>query len=63
MTVTIEIDMDKKCAECKKGGAVASGICLGCTAKAFRNKPMKSAIGRAVQARIREQAVKFWGTK
>lgn len=53
MTVTINIDMDKKCAECKKPGAVASGICIACTAKAFGRKPMKSQAGRAVQMRIR----------
>ena len=45
------IDLEKKCAECDKGGAVASGICLGCTTKAISGKPMKSNIGKAVQSR------------
>lgn len=53
--VTITIDMDKKCAECGKGGAVPSGICMKCTTKAISNKPMKSWQGRAVQKRWREQ--------
>lgn len=52
MTIpTVTIDLDKKCAECGKGGAVASGICLECTTKAIQGKPMRSAIGRAVAAR------------
>jgi hypothetical protein len=53
MIPTITIDMNAKCAECGKPGAVPSGICMGCTAKAFREKLLKSEIGRAVQARIR----------
>jgi len=53
--LTITVDMDKKCAECGKGGAVASGLCLNCTSKVIEGKPMKSAIGRAVQARFRDQ--------
>ena len=51
--LTINVNMDKKCVECGKGGAVDSGICLGCTTKALRDKPMRSAAGRAVQARFR----------
>jgi len=52
---TITINMDIKCAECGKGGAAESGICMSCTLKAMRDKPMKSAIGRAVQARNKQQ--------
>jgi hypothetical protein len=48
---TITFDLDKKCAECGKRGAAASGICLDCTTKAITNKTMKSEIGRAVQRR------------
>lgn len=55
MNITINVDMDKKCAECRKGGAVENGLCLGCTAKAIGMKPMKSQIGKAVQARMRSQ--------
>jgi hypothetical protein len=51
---TITIDMDKKCAECGRGGAVPSGICLKCTGKAISGKPMKSAQGRAVYKRFIE---------
>ena len=51
---TITIDMDKKCAECGKGGAVPSGICLKCTTKAISGKPMKSLQGRLVQHRFME---------
>lgn len=50
---TITINMDAKCAECGKGGAAASGICLACTAKAIGpSKPMRSQAGRAIQARM-----------
>ena len=51
---TIDINMDRECAECRKGGATGSGICLGCTAKAMHDKPLRSEIGRAVQKRIHE---------
>lgn len=49
----ITIDMDRKCAECGKGGAVGNGLCLKCTTRAFNPKPMKTAVGRAVQANIK----------
>lgn len=52
MTQTIVIDMNRKCAECKKPGATENGICMGCVAKAFKEKPMKSPVGLAVQLRI-----------
>lgn len=48
---TITIDMDKKCAECGRGGAVESGVCLKCTGKAIAGRAMKSASGRAVALR------------
>ena len=54
-TMTIVIDMDKKCVECGHGGAVASGICLKCTLKAMNNKKMKSSAGRAVQLRFKQK--------
>jgi len=54
-SITITIDMDKKCAECGKGGAVASGICIKCTTKAITGKPMKSRQGQEVQKRIQER--------
>jgi hypothetical protein len=49
---TINVSMDRKCAECRRGGATDSGICLGCTAKAMGRKPLRSAVGRAVQRRV-----------
>jgi hypothetical protein len=52
--LTITIDLNKKCAECKKGGAVDNGLCLACTTKAIKRKPMKSAQGAAVAARFDE---------
>lgn len=34
MTVhQIDIDMDKKCVRCKKGGATQGGFCLSCVLK------------------------------
>lgn len=50
---TFTIDLDKKCAECGKGGAAESGICLACATKAIQGKPMRSEVGRAVQRRFR----------
>ena len=52
MTVTITVDMDKRCAECGKGGAVPSGLCLACTTKALKGKPMRSQAGKAVAKRF-----------
>lgn len=54
MVPTITINMDKKCAECGKGGAAESGICLSCTSKAITGRTMRSEVGRAVQRRNRE---------
>lgn len=57
MTIpTITINMDGKCAECRKSGSgvAANGLCLGCTTKAIKGKPMKSAEGRAVAARFND---------
>jgi hypothetical protein len=58
MIPTFTIDLDKKCAECRKEGAAPSGICLACTVKAVSGRPMKTAIGRAVAARFRENAAR-----
>ena len=49
--LVITIDMDKKCVECRKPGALASGICTKCAMKAMGDKPMKSEIGRAMHKR------------
>lgn len=46
----INLDMDKKCAECGKGGSAECGLCLGCVGKAMNFKrPMKSQRGLAMQ--------------
>jgi hypothetical protein len=53
-TAHITVDLDKKCVECRKPGAVANGLCLSCVSKAMTlTKPMKSAVGQAVQERYR----------
>ncbi len=51
-TMTVTIDMDKRCAECGKGGATDSGICMKCASNALRGKKMKSAAGKVVQDRL-----------
>lgn len=53
---TITIDLDGKCAECRKSGSgvAANGLCLGCTTKAIQGKHMKSPEGRGVAARFNE---------
>lgn len=52
--LTINVNMDTKCHECRKPGATDSGICLMCASKALRGKTMKSDAGRAVQLRFQE---------
>lgn len=52
MNIQINIDMDKKCPECGKGGATQNGLCLGCISKSMRGRPMKSDLGRAHQKQI-----------
>lgn len=47
---TIDINMDKKCAECGKGGATQSEVCLSCAAKAIQGKKMKSRQGKILQS-------------
>jgi hypothetical protein len=53
---TIQISLDKKCAECgsDKAGVAENGLCLGCTSKAIKGKKMRSAQGAAVAARMDE---------
>ena len=54
--VVLNINMDAKCAECRRGGATKSGLCLGCCAKAMDPKrKMKSPQGASLQARFKEQ--------
>ena len=49
----ININMDKKCAECGKGGATDSGICLNCLARAMNPlHKMRSRQGAVVQKRV-----------
>ena len=57
--LVLNINMDKKCAECGKPCVTDSGICLRCVTKAMGDKPMKSRQGIAVQKRWREK-VKEW---
>lgn len=52
----IDIDIDKKCAECRKGGATGSGVCLGCAAKVLGSGRLKSPEARALRVRMRSQA-------
>jgi hypothetical protein len=55
---TVTVDMNKRCAECEEGGATDSGICLECTIRAMKYKPMTSWQGRAVAKRFRTMARK-----
>jgi DNA-binding cell septation regulator SpoVG len=36
MTFTINIDMDRKCRKCHKGGATTNGLCLACISKGIK---------------------------
>lgn len=48
---SIDIDLDKPCAECGKKGATQNGLCMNCTADVICGKKMKSEIGKAVVER------------
>ena len=51
--VTITINLDKLCAECRKPGAAGSGLCIRCVTRAMNQKrKMWSAEGRSVQRRL-----------
>ena len=52
---TLEIDSDKKCAECGRPYVTPCGLCLKCASNAIAGKPMKSDVGKAVQARMRKE--------
>lgn len=52
MTVTVEVDLDRKCLECHKGGATQSGVCLTCIAKAMGDAPLNSSAAKAMRARF-----------
>ena len=52
MSLVVHIDMDKRCAECGKGGATDSGICLRCATQAISGKAMRSREGQIVQRRL-----------
>jgi hypothetical protein len=54
--LVLNINMDERCLECKKGGATPCGLCLSCVTKAMDPKrQMKSAMGRAMQDKLRRQ--------
>ena len=54
--VMLSINLDAKCAECRKGGATPSGLCLKCCTKAMdKKRAMKSPQGSALQAKFAEQ--------
>ena len=62
-TMTITIDMNKKCAECGKPGASGSGICMKCACKAMKPVPvMKSSQGKDLQRRYTSLFSKARGT-
>lgn len=53
--LVININMDRRCAECgKQAGVAENGLCLGCVSKAVQGKPMRSDVGKAVAARVRQ---------
>lgn len=51
----ITIDMDKKCVECGRSGAAASGICLKCLSQILRCVPMRSDEGKAIARKILQE--------
>jgi len=47
--VVINIDLDKKCIRCGRGGATQSGVCLKCISKAIEAGEFDHIIKRAKQ--------------
>ena len=50
-TTTIVIDMDKKCVECGRGGALPTDLCIRCTTKIIEGKRPTTWQGRAMKKR------------
>jgi hypothetical protein len=42
-----------KCQECARRNALAGGICLACTRKALKGRPMASPAGKRTQKRLK----------
>lgn len=58
----IKIDMDKRCAECGEHGAMPSGLCMSCVARAL-DEPMRSPTGRLEQERMRTNYLSVYGRR
>ena len=52
MNRVITVNMDDKCRECGKGGAMPCGLCLRCITKAIGGKAMMSEEGRTMRVRF-----------
>lgn len=52
-TITINVDMDKRCLECGKKGAVNDALCLDCITRAIEGKSMKSEFGKRYAQRVK----------
>ena len=50
----VTIDMNRQCVECGKPGAMPSGMCLTCGAKALQGKKMRTLHGQLLQNRVRQ---------
>lgn len=48
-TAIINVDLDKKCHHCGKGGATQSGLCMACIAKAVKRGEFDHIIKKARQ--------------
>jgi len=46
-TITINIDLDKKCWRCKKPGAANGGMCLKCVAKMLNTRTIRRLTRKA----------------
>lgn len=50
--IEININLDRRCAECRRPGAADNGLCLPCSTKAITGGKMKSPAGIAAQQRM-----------
>ena len=46
MMIKIWIDLDKRCAKCKRKGVTQNGLCLKCTTKVILNRIKEQQEGK-----------------
>jgi hypothetical protein len=58
MNIMIDINLDKRCVECGKGGATQNALCLKCWTKVMSEQPLRSELARGLRVRLRDKAMR-----